>query len=79
MKHVTLKFDDLSDAVACCVAHNNMALLEGRTRGGKIVYFATNSGAEGADELMKLWGVEEEDDEQIVGPIIVRAHVNFID
>src|SRR5882672_7172037 len=79
MKHITFRFDALSDAVACCVAHDNMALLECRTRGGKIVYFATDSGAEGADGLMKLWGVEEEDDDQIVGPIIVQARVNSIE
>ena len=77
MKHITLRFDALSDAVACCVAHDNMVLLEGRTRGGKTVYFATDSGATGADELMRLWGVEEEHDDEIVGPLIVQAHVNF--
>jgi len=76
--HITFRFDDLADAVACATQHDNMAMLECTTRGGRRVYFATDSGATGADELMKLWGVAVDDpDDEIVGPAKVIARHRF--
>jgi len=78
MAPLALRFDDLCEAINFMVhgpvRNRSSALVEFNTSAGKRTFFVTDSGATGAEELMRLSGIESDDpDDEIVGCGIVQC------